>query len=104
MLTVDAAFDRLGSALRQRGYSFAKEEKPATSPGDRISLFTSPSTSVRITWLEKARLLTIQVLVGGEWVEFARRGFGPSGLEDGSVEALVRAVFNEVAETSTDAD
>ena len=104
MLTVDAAFDRLGSALRQRGYSFAKEERPASSPGDRVSIYTSPSTSVRMTWLERARLLTIQVLVDGDWVEFARRGFGPSGLEDGSVEALVRAVFNEVAETSTDAD
>jgi hypothetical protein len=104
MLTVDAAFDRLGSALRQRGYTFAQDERPEASPGDRVSLFTSPSTSVRITWFERARLLTIQVKVAGEWVEFARRGFGPNGLEDGSVEALVRAVFNEVAETSTDAD
>ncbi len=104
MLTVDAAFDRLGSALRQRGYAFAKEERPDASPGDRISLFSSPSASVRITWFERARLLTIQVLVDGEWVEFARRGFGPTGLEDGSVEALVREVFAEVAETSTDSD
>jgi len=102
MLTVDAAFDRLGTALRQRGYSFTKEEKPETA-GDRISIYTSPNMAVRICWLARARLLLLQVKVEGEWVEFARRGFGPSGLEDGSVEALVRAVFNEVAETSTDA-
>jgi hypothetical protein len=103
MLTVDASFDRIGSALGQRGYSFVKEERPPESPGDRVSFFTSPNMSVRVAWVERARLLTLQVKVEGEWVEFARRGFGPTGLEDTAVEALVRAVFNEVAETSTDA-
>jgi hypothetical protein len=102
MLTIDTAFERLGTALRQRGYGFAKEERPETA-GDRVSVYDSPNMSVRIAWSERARLLTLQVKVEGEWVEFARRGFGPNGLEDGSVEALVRAVFNEVAETSTDA-
>ena len=102
MLTVDAAFDRLGTALRQRGYTFSKEEKPDVV-GDRVSEYTSPNMAVRIFWLNRARLLTLQVKVEGEWVEFARRGFGPNGLEDTAVEALVRAVFNEVAETSTDA-
>ena len=42
--------------------------------------------------------------VGGEWVEFARHGFGPRGLEDSAVETLVRSLRNEVAETSTDSD
>ena len=102
MLTVDAAFDRLGTALRQRGYSFTKEEKPEVI-GDRLSVYTSPNMAVRIFWFDRARLLALQVKVEGEWVEFARRGFGPNGLEDTAVEALVRAVFNEVAETSTDA-
>ena len=102
MLTVDTAFDRLGTALRQRGYAFSKEETPEVV-GDRISVYTSPNMSVRIVWSSKARLLILQVKVEGEWVEFARRGFGPNGLEDTAVEALVRAVFNEVAETSTDA-
>jgi hypothetical protein len=102
MLTVDAAFDRLGTALRQRGYTFSKEVKPDVA-GDRVSEYISPNMSVRIFWFDRARLLTLQVKVEGEWVEFARRGFGPTGLEDTAVEALVRAVFNEVAETSTDA-
>lgn len=104
MLTVDAAFDRLGSALRQRGYSLAKEEKASDSSGDRLALFSSPDMSVRISWHGKARLLTLQVEAEGGWVEFARRGFGPNGLEEATVDALVRAVRNEVAETSTDAD
>ncbi|MEP6993331.1 MAG: hypothetical protein ABI968_02330 [Acidobacteriota bacterium] len=103
MLTVDAAFDRIGSALRQRGYTLVNEERPADSPGDRIAFFNSPNMSVRIHWIDNARLLTLHVKVEGEWVEFSRRGFGPNGLEDTAVEALVRAVFNEVAETSTDA-
>jgi hypothetical protein len=60
--------------------------------------------SVRILWKGKARLLTLQVEADGEWVEYARRGFGPNGLEDTAVESLVRAVGNEVAETSTDSD
>jgi hypothetical protein len=102
MLTVNAAFDRLGTALRQRGYTFAREETPDV-PGDRLALYTSPNMTVRLHWMDRARLLVLQVKVEGEWVEFARRGFGPNGLEDTAVEALVRAVFNEVAETSTDA-
>jgi hypothetical protein len=102
MLTVDAAFERLGTALRQRGYTFSREETPEAA-GDRLSVYTSPNMAVRIFWFNKARLLILQVKVEGEWVEFARRGFGPNGLEDTAVEALVRAVFNEVAETSTDA-
>ncbi len=103
MLTVDAAFDRIGSALRQRSYAFVKEEKPPDSPGDRVSYFQSPNMSVKVSWIERAHLMTLHVQVEGEWVEFSRRGFGPNGLEDTAVEALVRAVFNEVAETSTDA-
>jgi hypothetical protein len=103
MLSVDAAFDRIGSALRQRGYGFAKEERPSDAPEDRLAVFTSGNMSVRVCWFEKARLLTLQVEVDKEWVEFARRGFGPHGLEDTAVEALVRSVRNEVAETSTDA-
>jgi hypothetical protein len=102
MLTVDTAFDRLGTALRQRGYTFTREETPEVT-GDRLSLYTSPNMAVRLFWVNRARLLILQVKVEGEWVEFARRGFGPNGLEDTAVEALVRAVFNEVAETSTDA-
>ncbi len=104
MLTLDAAFDRIGSALRQRGYAVAKDEKSADSSGDRRLVLSSPDRSVRVQWQGKARLLTLQVEVKGEWVEFARRGFGPQGLEDSAVDALVRAVRNEVAETSTDAD
>lgn len=104
MLTVDAAFDRIGSALRQRGYAVAKDEKSADSSGDRTLVLSSQDMSVRVHWQGKARLLTLEVEVKGDWVEFARRGFGPQGLEDSAVEALVRAVRNEVAETSTDAD
>jgi hypothetical protein len=104
MLNLDAAFDRIGSALQQKGYKFSKEEKPTDSPGDRLAVFTSPNISVRIFWNGKARLLALQVEADGEWVEFARRGFGPKGLEDTAVDALVRAVGNEVAETSTDSD
>ena len=104
MLTLDAAFDRIGSALRQKGYAFSKEEKATDSSGDRMAVFTSPNVSVRLSWKGRARLLALQVEADGEWVEFARRGFGPKGLEDTAVEALVRAVGNEVAETSTDSD
>ena len=104
MLNLDAAFDRIGSALRQKGYTFSKEQKPPDSPGDRLAVYTSPNISVRISWNDKARLLALQVEADGDWVEFARRGFGPKGLEDTAVDALVRAVGNEVAETSTDSD
>jgi hypothetical protein len=102
MLSVDGAFERIGSALRRRGYTVTKEERPTASSGDRVAVYDSESMSVTVRWLEKARLLILQVKVDGEWVEFARRGFGPKGLEDTAVDALVRAVETEVAETSTD--
>ena len=104
MLTLDAAFDRIGSALRQKGYTFSKEERVSDSSGDRLAVFTSPNMSVRLFWKGRARLLALQVEADGDWVEFAKRGFGPKGLEDTAVEALVRSVGNEVAETSTDSD
>ncbi len=104
MLTLDAAFDRIGSALQQKGYTISREERPTDSAGDRLAVFTSPNVSVRVFWNGKARLLALQVEADGDWVEFARRGFGPKGLEDTAVDALVRAVGNEVAETSTDSD
>jgi hypothetical protein len=104
MMNVDAAFDRIGSALRQRGYSEGKDERPPSPGADRSSVYNSQDMSVRVSWKESARLLTLEVDADGEWVEFARRAFGPKGLEDTAVEALVRAVRNEVAETSTDAD
>ena len=101
MLTLDAAFNRIGSALRQMGYSFTKEQNPDES-GDRVALYTRPNMSVRVRWSGKARLLALQVDADGEWVDFAKRSFGPTGLEDTAVDALVRAIRNEVAETSTD--
>jgi hypothetical protein len=105
MLTVDGAFDRIGTALRQRGYARTKEEKSSSDPsGDRLAVFTSPNMSARVSWKGKARLLVLEVDSDGSWVEFARRSFGPAGLEESTVDALVRAVGNEVSETSTDAD
>ena len=104
MLTVDGAFDRIGSALRDKGYAFAKEERDPGSSGDRVALFTSPDMKVRVCWDEKARLLAVQIDADGGWVDFARHGFGPKGLEDSTVDALVRKVGNEVGETSTDSD
>src|SRR5262245_65210099 len=104
MLTVDAAFDRFGSALKERGYKVENDERPREAPQDRIALFTSEDMHVRIRWHGKARMLTLDVHSDNEWVEFARRNFGPAGLEESSVDALVRAVRNEVAETSTDSD
>jgi hypothetical protein len=103
MLSVDAAFDRIGSALLKMGYAPEKGEKPSDSPESRVAVFVSPDMSVRVSWVENARLLVLQVKVGQDWVEFARRSFGPKGLEDTAVDALVRAVQAEVAETSTDA-
>jgi hypothetical protein len=103
MLTIDGAFDRIGSVLRQKGYSVTSEEK-ASDSGDRITVFTSPSMSVRVAWNGKARLLALQIDADGGWVDFARQGFGPKGLEDSAVDALVRKVGNEVGETSTDSD
>jgi hypothetical protein len=104
MLNVDAAFDRIGSALRQRGYQIADETSSSDGAADRSAVFRSPDMAVRLAWNAKARMLAVQVQVDGEWVEFARRGFGPAGLEETAVEGLVRAIRNEVAETSTDAD
>ena len=104
MLTVDGAFDRIGSALRDKGYAFAKDETGSDSSGDRVAIFTSPEMKVRVCWDEKARLLAVQIDADGGWVDFARHGFGPKGLEDSAVDALVRKVGNEVGETSTDSD
>lgn len=105
MLTVDGAFDRISSALREKGYTVAQEEKAPDSSGDRLALFTSPNMSVRVLWSGKARLLSLQIDADdGGWVDFARHGFGPKGLEDSTVDALVRKVTNEVGETSTDSD
>jgi hypothetical protein len=104
MLTVEGAFDRIGSALREKGYDFVAEQKASDDSGDRLAVFTSPNMSVRVCWNGKARLLTLQVDAEGDWVDFARHGFGPKGLEDSTVDALVRKVGNEVAETSTDSD
>ena len=102
MLSVDAAFDRLDSALRQMGYAAVKGEAPSDPSGDRLAVFRRRSMSVRVAWSDKSRMLSLQVEADGEWVDFAKRGFGPQGLEDTAVDALVRAIRNEVAETSTD--
>ena len=104
MLTLDEAFDRIGSALKQKGYSFTTEEKPPDDSGDRTAVYKSAGMAVRIHWTGKARMLALQVDADGGWVEFAKRAFGPKGLEDTAVDALVRKVGNEVAETSTDSD
>jgi len=104
MLTIDAAFDRIASALRQRGYTLQEENKPRENTGDRSATFRSPAMSVQVAWNGKARMMALLVDADGGWVEFARRNFGPKGLEDTSVDALVRAIRNEVAETSTDSD
>ena len=104
MLTVDGAFDRIGAALREKGYKSAHESSATEPSGDRQAVFNSPDMSVRVGWNEKARLLTIQIDADGGWVDFARQGFGPNGLEDSAVDALVRKVGNEVGETSTDSD
>jgi hypothetical protein len=103
MLTLDAAFERIGTALRGTGYVLTKQDKPAESPGDRFAVFTSPTMVMRVYWTEKARLLALQFEENGKWVDFTRLGFGPNGLEESAVAALVRAVQNEVGETSTDA-
>lgn len=104
MLTVDGAFDRIGSVLRDKGYSVAKEENPSEGSGDRVAVFRSPNGRVRVCWDGKARLLALQIDADGGWIDFARLGFGPKGLEESAVDALVRKVGNEVGETSTDSD
>ena len=102
MLNVDSAFDRIGSALKKMGYASQRDEKLPNSPDDRLTTFASPKMSVRVRWMGKARMLILEIQVGGEWAEFARRSFGPNGLEETTVEALVKAVAAEVSETSTD--
>lgn len=105
MLTVDGAFDRISSVLQDKGYSLTADETAAGSSGDRVSIFNSGDMSVRVSWNGKARLLAVQIDDGdGGWVDFARQGFGPKGLDDSTVDALVRKVGNEVGETSTDSD
>ena len=105
MLTVDGAFDRISSVLQDKGYSLAAEETADDSSGDRATIFNSGDMSVRVSWNARARLLAVQIDDGdGGWVDFARQGFGPKGLEDSTVDALVRKVGNEVGETSTDSD
>ena len=104
MLTLDAAFDRISTALRARGYTLAKEEKAGDNSGDRSITYTSPAMSVQVAWTGKARMMALLVDADGGWVEFARRNFGPKGLEDTAVDALVRAIRNEVADTSSDSD
>jgi hypothetical protein len=103
MLSLDTAFERIGTALTQMGYTLAKDESPRDAPGDRLAVYHSPKMSMRVRWNEKARLMALQVQDGGEWVDFTRMGFGPKGLEESAVAAIVRAVQNEVGETSTDA-
>jgi hypothetical protein len=104
MLTLDAAFERLGIALREAGYTLAADERPPDAPRDRMAVYRSPEMAMRIRWTETARLLALQVESDGQWVDFRRFGFGPAGLEESAVDSLVRAVRNEVGETSTDAD
>jgi hypothetical protein len=44
----------------------------------------------------------VQVKVDGEWVDFVKRGVGPEGIDEKSIEELVHKVRDEVDETSTD--
>ncbi len=101
MLSLDAAFDRIGSAFQKMGYA-ATGEMPPDASGNREAVYTLPNMSVRICSYGRARLLTVQVKVDGEWVDFAKRGVGPEGLEESAVEALVHKVRDEVDETSSD--
>ncbi len=101
MLSLDAAFDRIGTTLLQLGYK-AKETTPPDSSGNQVAVFSAPDMAVRVCSYGRARLLTIQVEADGEWVDFAKRGVGPEGLQEAAVEALVHSLRNEVDETSTD--
>ena len=56
MLSVDAAFDRIGSALRERGYKVDTDERPADKPEDRVVVFISEDMHVRLRWHGKARM------------------------------------------------
>ena len=102
MLSLDAAFDRIGTAFREAGYSARDEGRP-DKDGNRACVYSAPSMAVRVVSYGRARLLTIQVKVNGEWVDFAKRGVGPEGLDESAVEALVHKVRDEVDETSSDA-
>ena len=101
MLSLDAAFDRIGSAFQQMGYT-AAEVKPPDGSGNRQAVYALPNLSVRICSYGRARLLTVQVKVDGEWVDFVKRGVGPEGIDEKAVEVLVHKVRDEVDETSTD--
>jgi hypothetical protein len=102
MLSLDAAFDRIGSTFHTLGYA-ATDVTPPDASGNRQAVYTLPNLSVRICSYGRARLLTVQVKVDGEWVDFAKRGVGPEGLDESAVEALVHKVRDEVDETSSDA-
>ncbi len=101
MLSLEAAFDRIGTAFREMGYRASGVTAPDAS-GNRQAEYTLPNMSVRVSSYGRARLLTIQVKVDGEWVDFVKRGVGAEGLEESAVEALVHKVRDEVDETSTD--
>lgn len=101
MLSLDAAFDRIGTTLLQLGYK-AKEKTPPDASGNQVAVFAAPGMGVRVCSYGRARLLTIQVEADGEWVDFAKRGVGPEGMQEAAVEALVHSLRNEVDETSTD--
>ena len=101
MLSLDAAFDRIGSGPPAAGIRLERRRRRPTRRRPARRLHVAEHVGAHL--LDGRRAADAQVKVDGEWVEFARRGFGPDGLEDTAVEALVRAVFNEVAETSTDA-
>lgn len=104
MLSLDEAFERIAAAFREMGYTFTNEQRPPDPSGDRLAVFTSPKMAMRVFWNAKARLLALQIEADGAWVDFTRIGFGPGGLEESAVAALVRAIRNEVGETSTDSD
>jgi hypothetical protein len=102
MLTVDDAFRRIAMALRDIGYRQLDSGAHPEAPDGRMAQFVSPDMSIRLLWNGKERVLILQVEAEGEWVEFARRQVGEGGLETAAVDSLVRAVRNEVDETSTD--
>lgn len=101
MLSLDAAFDRIGSTFRELGYA-ATEVKPPDESGNREAVYALPNLSVRVCSYGRARLLSVQVKVDGEWVDFVKRGVGPEGIDEKAIEALVHKVRDEVDETSTD--
>ena len=53
MLSVDAAFDRLDSALRQMGYTAVKGESPSDPSADRLAAYKRRNMSVRVAWSDK---------------------------------------------------